>query len=151
MRPLALFAVIACAGVTVVADDKKEPAKDDRKKAEVEWAKDVAVDFLKAIKSQQGSKANRLFTPDLAKQYENQSVDVSPPLNVGRFSAWEFDPEKVSPDKAEVVVRGRLTGKYEKTEFTSAFTIRVVKTTEPGLWRIDYFLFEKCQEVPVKK
>ena len=130
---------------------KDEPKKDEKKQAEAEWAKQVVVDFLKAIQAQQYTQAHRLLTTETAKEYVKRVADAPSPLDNGRFAGWEFDADKVSPDKDEVVVRGQIKGKIEKTDYTSAFTVRVVKERGEGRWRIDYFLFEKCQEVPVRK
>ncbi|VTS01044.1 unnamed protein product [Gemmata massiliana] len=150
MRLFALLAASSFAALVAPASGFGDE-KDDKKKAEVEWAKEVAVDFIKAIQTQEYIQARRLLTPELAKEFEKRVPDAPAPLDVGRFTSWEFDADKVSPDKDEVAVRGRLRGKDGLIEHTSAFSIRLVKAKEPGRWRIDFFLFERCQEVPAKK
>jgi hypothetical protein len=127
----------------------------DNRKAEVEWAKDVVTDFLKAVKAEEFGQARRLLTPELRREYNKDKIFL--PAGAGIFLepiSWEFSKDeiaKIAPDKGEVVLRGMVYVRSGDKKAKGAFTIRVVKVKDTGLWRIDYLLVEEPPAKPKRK
>jgi hypothetical protein len=143
-------------GVLLAASLATGDGPGDKKKSEAEWAKAVAVDFLKSVQAKETKQSLQLLTPKLAARLEQvadvkRSIQPPTPLHEGSVDSWEFASEKVAPDKDEVAFGGKVVGKYSGSSYESSFTIRVVKDKDAGRWRIDYFLFEECKARPAKK
>lgn len=73
------------------------------------------------------------------------------PLSAGVLDSWTITSEKVAHDKNELAFSGKLLGANVATRYASPFTIRVIKEKDSGRWRIDYFVFERCLELPAQK
>jgi hypothetical protein len=142
MKRFVAFAVVLIATSLAYADAGDKVAQ---KQAEVEWAKGVATDFLKAMKRKDDRQARQLLTPELRDWYDKGGIEL-PEGKLGKLDRsredwnWEFVKDKVAPDKDEVMLEGILSGLF-RDEVEALFTVRVVKVKESGRWRIDYFLF----------
>src|SRR5262245_58748680 len=99
MRQCAGIALMLLATSVVGGGDSS-----DKKKSEAEWAKGVAVDFLKAVRAREDAQALQLFTAKLAERIEKQAelkryIRPPTPLDDGAVESWEFATEKMAPDK----------------------------------------------------
>jgi hypothetical protein len=109
-----------------------------KKPAEVEWAKGVVTDFLKAMKRKDDRQARQMLTPELRDWYNKGSIQL-PDEKLDRARedwTWEFVKDKIAPDKDEVMLEGALSGLF-RDEVEAQFTARVVKVKDSGRWRID--------------
>jgi len=138
IRRAAFFWVVVFA-VPLLADDSA-----DKKKLELDWAKGVATDFLKAVRATEAPQARQLLVPELRKQYPGAIEFPFPLGSGGTIDGWQFAKEQMAPDRDEVVIEGKATGKNAEKEYESSFSLRVVKCKDSGRWRIDYFLIEQC-------
>jgi len=120
-------------------------APDDKKKSEQEWAKGVAIDFVKAIMAREPMQAKQLLVPELAKVTTAQ--DLPSPLHELSLPGdrWELAKELMAPDKNELALEVTFTCNTGDKVYEKPLSLRIVKHKDSGQWRIDYFLFGKLK------
>jgi hypothetical protein len=140
MRLLLLFCLSLMAFTAPLhADD------DVKKKAEVNWARGVADDFLKALENQDHANIQTLLTPEYAKLLTNLDPQKREPADIVIQKAlyprtWSITAEDISPDRDEAVFEGEF-GYRDETK-AKAFALRIVKGKEAGGWRICFLSVE---------
>jgi hypothetical protein len=125
---------------------------EDKKKAELAWAKEVAADFLNAGVQGNYASAEALATAEFKKILNDTGPSsVTYLLSVvaggGQAESWSITTEEIAPDNDEAAFRGAFKGK--KGEAT--FSVRVVKEKESGKWRVGYFASERFKEREEKR
>jgi hypothetical protein len=148
--------ILACLSAAAPTD-KPEPT------AESKWARGVADDFWRAQLCDQNEQAAALLSPELAKSlvtddWSGAGKDfhrfvrpaqywLSRQLPDGLGVVVTFEAEESSPDRSEVVFRGRLAGKDVRDKLVAAdFTMRVARESASGKWSIRFLLVTDHKE-----
>lgn len=139
------------------------PAADRDVPPELKWARGIADDFWQAALGGQPEQAAGLLSPELARCLVSQEwsgagpkdrlLDLPPDrwlarhLPAGREVSVKFESQELSPDRAEVVLRGRLSGKDLQGEpVATDFTMRVARAASGRAWCIRFLLVTKRKE-----
>jgi hypothetical protein len=142
LYPLALLSLLGFCIQPACAEEK-----DEKKAAELKWAKQVADDFFDAaFKGCNLAQAETLLDSSLKKSIADLlAADVRGWLadiaNHG-FHDPAFESEEIASDLDEASFKGTL--KSGKSSFR--FSLRVSKDKESGKWRICHFLFKEQVE-----
>jgi len=120
---------------------KTDDAKiaDAKKAADLKWAKGIAADFFAAAVSGQEQQAAALVDASLIAAFgKNNEAHFRDWLN-NTFATYGygeavFESEEIAPDRDEVVLKGH----FKDTKPALAFSIRVVKNKDSGMWRVSY-------------
>jgi methionine-rich copper-binding protein CopC len=131
----------AKAAETIVSDANASDAKlaDAKKAADLKWAKGIAADFFAAAVSGQEQQAAALVDASLIAAFgKNNEAQFRDWLN-NTFATYGygeavFESEEIAPDRDEVVLKGH----FKDTKPALAFSIRVVKNKDSGMWRVSY-------------
>jgi hypothetical protein len=137
------------------------PANKPEVAPEVKWARGIADDFWRALLNGQARQAGGLLSSELANslvtyewsgpgekarlmslpahQWLTDRIPAGPSVSV------VFVSEELSPDRAEVVFRGQLGGKYQDKPVAADFTMRVAKESG-GKWAIRFLLVTDRKE-----
>jgi hypothetical protein len=136
--------VLACLLVLVsclpAPAGKKSDKKEDKKAAELKWAKEVAADFLSAGARREYASAEALLTAEFKKSLKEGSTSVSDRLSssaIWSAKSWVVEKEEIAPDKDEALFRGKLKNDSGEAEFS----VRIVKEGDGGKWRVGFFSF----------
>jgi hypothetical protein len=143
-------------GFLTAGASAQPPAGKLESGAEVKWARGIADDFWRAMTEGKEEQAAALLSPELAKSLAdfawaplvNRRDDT--PWSPQKWLAWYlptgegvsvvFDSADLSPDRNEVVLRGRLTGEAKHQTFKGADLIMRVSKDAAGKWGIRYVL-----------
>ena len=136
------------------------PAANRGVASEVKWARGISDDFWRAVLGGQPKQAAGLLSPELARCLVSQEWSGAGPkdrlldLPADRWLASHLPDgpavsvkvvsEDLSPDRAEVVFRGRLSGKDLRGErVANDFTMRVARVASGRPWCIRFLLVTK--------
>ena len=120
--------------------DKVGAAMTPEGKADLKWARGVAMDFLEAESNRSGSSCG-LLSPELFRAVRDAAIqNKSSYLSTG-FTNVDFKAtitsEEVSPNGHEVIFAGIL--KDNGTDFPDVdFRLRVVRESAQGKWMIRF-------------
>jgi thioredoxin family protein len=136
------------AGAPALARTTQEPEKKDE---ELKWAKGVAEDFLAAMCKGDEGQTQLLMDKQMVGvvQGDINWFNHFTATGATRDGSATIAEEALSPDKDEVVFRGRLDGNNANGPVQSKFTIRLAKDKESGKWRVSFFTYS--DPVPVEK
>ena len=143
-------------GLLATGTSAQPPAGKPEAAPEVKWARGIADDFWRAMADGKEEQAAALLSPELTKSltdfasatlvFQRKDTPWSPQkwlawyLPTGESVSVSFDSADLSPDRNEVVLRGRLTGEAPHQPFKGAdLTMRVSKDAA-GKWSIRYVL-----------
>ncbi|VTR91568.1 unnamed protein product [Gemmata massiliana] len=129
--------------------------------AEEKWAKGIAEDYWRALRAGQGEQAAALLSPELAQSllnreplFANGPLPKWPTFNTlpgvsGPEVTASNSAQELAPDRSEVVLRGKLSGKNARGERVAAeFTMRVAREKDGGKWSIRYLLVTDRDKKP---
>jgi hypothetical protein len=130
--------------------------------SEVQWAKGIAEDYWRALRTGKREQAAALLSPELVRsliEYERRTRGnpkpewpyFSLPGFVGPDVSVLFDTQDLAPDRAEVVFRGKLAGKEYGETIAADFTMRVAREGTGGRWSIRFLLVADHKEAADKR
>jgi hypothetical protein len=129
------------------------PADDAMAKAELNWAKGVALDFLQAVTGNQQSpnraalseaSAMALLTPEFARLLETtKRPDGNPFERQAGYSNPKITSEALAPNGSEATFVGMAMGVGASEGWQADFKLRLVKETSNGSWSIRFFLIQE--------
>ena len=125
--------------------------KDDKKAAELEWAKGVAKDFFEAAFNGHLEQAESLIDSSLKQAFAKEGDKrlrewLNNSIAIQGFRAPVFVTEAIAPDQDDAAFKGTFQSKFGDKEKSFQFSLRVLKEKESGKWRVSYFLFSEKDE-----
>lgn len=144
LRPL----VFPCVFVLIVFQPTARAAENEKKAAELKWAKGVAHDFLEAAFKGNTEMAESLLDSTLKKTLAKEGEKrVSEWLNnrigIQGFHSPVLASEEIAPDQDEAGFKGTFASKSGPYQFS----LRVVKDKESGKWRVSFFQFDSVGSI----
>ena len=150
------WCVLLC-GVFALFIPGAAPCGPEEATAESKWARGIATDFWGAVLGNQEEQAAGLLSPELTEalvSYDRwggvggELKKIAPPnyltrlaIRYGRETSASITSSESAPDRSEVVVRGKLSGKdLQGKKVAADFRMRVAKQREGGGWCIRYIL-----------
>jgi hypothetical protein len=118
----------------------------NKKKSELKWARQVALDFLAIAvdkdrpRDEEPAAVAGLLSPHAAKGILGQGWN-SPLWRLGKYTVAKITKDEVSPDHRELICSGTLSGsRWEDEEpgMQGDFKLRVAKDAASGQWGIRY-------------
>ncbi len=120
---------------------------NEKKAAELKWAKGVATDFFDVAFTGKLEQAESLIDSSLqmafAKDGETRLREwLNNSIAIRGFVDPVFQSEEIAPDQDEAFFKGTFKTKEKGFQFS----LRVVKDKANGKWRIGYFQFREQEE-----
>jgi hypothetical protein len=145
-QALAVAAALLVSAAAAGHDD----GEGNKRRAELDWAKQTATDFLGAYLHGPTIQAVQLLTPEFRKLPGDVLEAILLDARNSGFRRAEVKTELLAPGRNEAVFRGELF--TEKADRVADFTVRVSKGSE-GTWRVSFFRFEEraAKPAPPKK
>jgi hypothetical protein len=140
MRAIILMAVAILAGLSAAG---LASAGEAGKKAEIDWAKGVALEFLqittdrKRAKSDEPTDTAGLLSAEAYNGFKDHK-GASQLWKLGKYTSANILKQAVSPDGCEVIFSGKLEHNRwaEEQGMEADFRLRVAKVASSGQWQI---------------
>ena len=126
---------------------ERQPDPNEKKAAELKWAKGVATDFLDAAFKGDLEQAESLIDASLkeafAKEGEKRLREwLNNSIAIRGVRAPDFQSAEIAPDQDEASFKGT----FHNTEKKFEFSLRVVRHKDGNKWRVCHFQYRERVE-----